>query len=61
MAMSATSEPDDLRPGDEAAPEDPNTAENICPDCGGSGQRGDNSQCKTCAGTGRVTEGIGGG
>lgn len=59
--MSATSEPDDLRPGDEAATEDPGTAENICPDCGGSGQREDGSQCPTCSGSGRVTEGVGGG
>ena len=59
--MSATAEPDDLRPGDEAAPEDPATAENICPDCGGSGKREDASECPTCSGTGRLTEAIGGG
>jgi DnaJ-class molecular chaperone len=59
--MSEISEPDGLRPGDEAAPEDPATAENICPDCGGSGHREDASRCQTCSGTGRVTEGIGGG
>ncbi|HEX2128976.1 MAG TPA: hypothetical protein VHF58_07135 [Solirubrobacterales bacterium] len=51
---------DELRPGDEVPPEEPSAGENTCPDCGGSGQR-DGRECPTCAGTGTVTEAIGGG
>jgi hypothetical protein len=49
-----------LRPGDEAPEETEGAGENICPRCGGSG-RADAGECSVCAGTGRVTEGIGGG
>ena len=49
-----------LNPGDEAAPGTLGTGENICPDCGGSGRRG-NVACPKCNGTGKVVEGIGGG
>lgn len=48
-----------LSPGDEAAPGTPGTAENTCPMCGGSGEQ-DGQRCTDCAGTGRVTVGIGG-
>ncbi|WP_294264505.1 hypothetical protein [uncultured Sphingomonas sp.] len=51
---------DPLRPGDQAEPGTPGTGENLCPDCGGSGQV-DGRDCPTCDGTGRVIEGIGGG
>ncbi len=47
-------------PGDEAAPGTPGAGENVCPDCKGSG-RLSNAPCKTCGGTGKVIEGIGGG
>lgn len=48
-----------LNPGDDAAPGTPGTGENICPQCGGSGEwRG--SECAQCGGSGRVIEGIGG-
>jgi DnaJ-class molecular chaperone len=48
------------RPGDEA-PEGENSAgENICPVCGGSGEK-DGARCSHCEGTGRVIEPIGGG
>jgi hypothetical protein len=47
-------------PGDEAAPGTPGTGENLCPDCKGSGRLG-NAPCKSCGGTGKVIEGIGGG
>jgi DnaJ-class molecular chaperone len=50
----------DLRPGDEAHPGTEVAGENVCPDCGGSGQRDDGADCITCAGTGRVIEGVGG-
>lgn len=49
-----------LLPGDEATPGTTNTGETLCPDCSGSGQV-DGQACATCKGTGRVTEGIGGG
>jgi DnaJ-class molecular chaperone len=49
-----------VNPGDEAAPGTPGAGENVCPDCKGSG-RLSNAPCKTCGGTGKVMEGIGGG
>lgn len=48
-----------LRPGDEGQPGDAPVSEDLCPDCGGSGQR-DGDTCATCAGSGRINEGIGG-
>ena len=50
----------DMRPGDEAPPDEPSAAENICPECSGSGSV-DGEQCGNCEGTGRITEAIGGG
>jgi hypothetical protein len=47
------------RPGDEAPPGTPGTGEDVCPACGGSGQRA-GRECPTCQGTGKVTVGIGG-
>lgn len=49
-----------IHPGDAAAPDTPGTGENICRDCRGTGRR-ENDPCPTCGGTGKVTEGIGGG
>jgi DnaJ-class molecular chaperone len=51
---------DEMAPGDEAPPGERAAGEDICPDCGGSG-RIDGRACEACAGTGRVTTGIGGG
>jgi hypothetical protein len=45
-------------PGDEASPTAPQTAENICRACGGTG-RVDRKPCPDCGGTGRVTETVG--
>jgi hypothetical protein len=50
----------DLRPGDEAHPGTEGAGENVCPSCGGSGRDDGGSDCQICAGTGRVTEGVGG-
>jgi hypothetical protein len=50
----------DMAPADEAPPEQPPVAENICPRCHGSG-RADGGECLDCGGTGRVAEGVGGG
>jgi hypothetical protein len=57
--MSMTPDPD-LRPGDEAEPGTPGTAEDLCETCGGSGKV-DGKTCPECEGTGRVVRGIGGG
>ena len=46
--------------GDEAAQGTPGTGENLCRACGGTGMR-DGKMCPVCEGTGKVTEGIGGG
>lgn len=51
---------EDVSPGDEAPPDEPSAAENVCPECGGSGRR-ETGECENCGGTGRVTEAIGGG
>ena len=51
---------DVLHPGDDAPTGTSGTGEDLCPDCGGSGDlRG--GPCPTCGGTGKVNEGIGGG
>jgi hypothetical protein len=49
-----------LKPGDEAEPGTPGTGEGLCHDCGGSGRTDSGAPCPTCAGTGKVTVGIGG-
>ena len=49
-----------LNPGDESEPGVPGTGEDLCPDCNGSGKL-DGADCKACGGTGKVTQGIGGG
>jgi RecJ-like exonuclease len=58
--MSTTPEPD-LNPGDEAAPGTPGAAEDICPQCSGSGKLENGTDCPMCGGTGKIMEGIGGG
>ena len=45
-------------PGDEAPPGAPQTAENICPQCQGSGKT-DGAACENCGGTGRVVVTVG--
>jgi RecJ-like exonuclease len=49
-----------VNPGDDAPPDTPGTGEDICRDCHGSG-RIDGKTCPACGGTGKVTEGVGGG
>ena len=45
-------------PGDEARPGSPQTGEDICPDCNGTGfLKG--QPCPNCGGTGRVTKIVG--
>jgi DnaJ-class molecular chaperone len=48
-----------INPGDQAAPGSPDSGENVCPACGGTGElNGDD--CSNCGGTGRVIETVGG-
>ena len=49
----------ELHQGDVAPAGTSGTGENICRDCGGSGEVSTGS-CPTCGGTGKVIEGIGG-
>jgi len=58
--MSERPDPPGERPGDEAPAEEPSAGENICPECGGNGEK-DGAECPNCEGTGRVVEAIGGG
>lgn len=46
-------------PGDEAAPGTPQTGEDICPECNGSGKMPDQAQCANCGGTGRIVKNVG--
>ncbi len=52
--------PQQIEPGDDAVPGTPGTGENVCRRCNGSG-RAHGGECPDCAGSGIVTEGIGGG
>lgn len=49
-----------MSPGDEAPQGTPGTGETICRVCGGSGRDPERRPCTNCAGTGKVTAGIGG-
>ena len=59
-APQPVSPQDGARPGDEAPPGTAGTGENVCRRCGGSGRLDGGDRCPDCAGTGRVTTGIGG-
>jgi hypothetical protein len=61
MSTPEGPENDDLRPGDEAEPGRPDTGEDVCDHCGGSGKEEDGSACPVCEGAGRVVRGVGGG
>ena len=52
-------DPQNTKPGDEAAPGTPGTGENLCRHCNGTG-RHDGQSCPECGGTGKIIEGIGG-
>jgi hypothetical protein len=49
-----------LNPGDEAEPGTAGAGEDLCPDCNGTGKL-EGAPCATCGGSGKVTQGIGGG
>jgi DnaJ-class molecular chaperone len=44
--------------GDEVAPGTAQSAENVCPACGGSGRAGEGA-CANCAGTGTIVALVG--
>jgi DnaJ-class molecular chaperone len=48
---------DQMSPGDEVPPGDPSAGENLCRECGGSGEI-DGSPCANCGGTGRTTSAV---
>jgi DnaJ-class molecular chaperone len=45
-------------PADEARPGSPQTGENVCPDCNGSG-RLNGEECRACGGTGKIVAIVG--
>ena len=49
----------DMNPGDQAPPGSPQTGENVCPKCNGSGKQADGAPCENCGGTGKVIEIVG--
>jgi DnaJ-class molecular chaperone len=49
---------DTKKPADEAAPGAPQSAENLCPSCSGSGRLRD-GECPDCRGTGTITALVG--
>jgi DnaJ-class molecular chaperone len=49
---------DQRNPGDEASPGAPQTAENICRACHGTGRVGD-KPCPDCGGSGKIIETVG--
>jgi DnaJ-class molecular chaperone len=53
-----TSPGGERHPGDQDDPGAPQTGENICPACAGSGRLAD-APCRNCGGTGRVVEIVG--
>lgn len=46
-------------PGDEAVSGTPQTGENTCRVCKGSGKNADGAPCENCGGTGKVIETVG--
>ena len=52
---------ENMKPGDEAPPEEPSAATNTCEHCGGTGKHENGETCPVCQGTGEVQEAVGGG
>ena len=48
-------------PGDEVEPGTQGAAEDVCPQCGGSGRLDNGEGCPNCNGTGVVIRAVGGG
>jgi hypothetical protein len=58
-AVPAATAASPRNPGDEAAPGTPQTGEDICPECGGSGRKDGQTMCANCGGTGRIVKIVG--
>lgn len=54
-----TSSANRCNPGDEAAPGTPQTGEDVCPECNGSGKKADQTMCPNCGGTGVIVVNVG--
>lgn len=54
-----TSSANRRNPGDEAAPGTPQTGEDVCPECNGSGKKADQTMCPNCGGTGVIVVNVG--
>jgi DnaJ-class molecular chaperone len=59
IPVPANTEAAQRHPGDEAAPGAPQTAENTCPECQGSGRKAAQAVCANCGGTGVVIVTVG--
>ena len=46
-------------PGDQGRPNAPQVGEQICPECRGTGRRGETATCLTCGGSGRIVQIVG--
>lgn len=59
---SRNSPPQQIRPGpgDETPPGTPDTGEDVCPSCNGSGRTVQGGKCPTCEGSGKIIRRIGG-
>jgi hypothetical protein len=58
MSSDSRQMPHDQKPGDEVAPGTQQSADNLCPRCGGSGSLAE-APCPDCQGTGQVTTLVG--
>jgi predicted amidophosphoribosyltransferase len=56
--VAMTAPRDEPKPGDEVPPDSKQSAESICPRCGGTGQSAGN-RCPQCEGTGTITVTVG--
>jgi DnaJ-class molecular chaperone len=49
----------DLNPGDQVKPGTPQSGENVCPACNGTGRQDSEAACPNCGGSGKVIELVG--
>jgi DnaJ-class molecular chaperone len=58
-SIPETNAADQRNPGDEVPPGTPQTGEDICPECNGSGKKADQGVCPNCGGTGLIVVNVG--